>query len=384
MIYADYNGSAPLHPEVKKFLANRLQNGPYANPNTLHSLGTKVHSAMEKCRFICAEVLGAKPEQIIFNSGASEGISTIFHHELEKRKDGRNIIVISSLEHSAVLNSAKYYEEKGYTLKIIPAHVNGQIDFNQFEQVMKSSGDKVALVSIMAANNETGVIQPTLKIAKMTHEYGAKYFSDSTQYIGKAQFNFEQSEMDYAVLSGHKVGALVGSGLILVKNAVGFTPLIHGGGQENGFRGGTQNYIGIETLAVALNAFRAELTHLENVRKTRLAFEEKIKKDFSEVVIIGESSERLAGTSLISYPGIHGQAVQIELESVDIFVSTSSACSDNEPVTSKVLLAMGISETVGRSVIRISFGLNNAEANYDSLYRGLILAYNKLKKIQSF
>jgi cysteine desulfurase len=384
MIYADYNGSAPLNEDVKKFLIDRLANGPFANPNTLHSLGSKIFSAMEKCRMITAQVLGAKAEQIIYNSGASEGITSIFHHELDSRNDGRNVIVISSLEHSAVLNSAKYYEQKGYKLFIIPALTNGLIDTTFFSQLMKDVGEKVALVAVMAANNETGVLQPMNEIVKITHQYGAKIFSDTTQFIGKAEFSFEQSQLDYAVLSGHKVGALIGIGLILAKIPIAIKPLIQGGGQERGFRGGTQNYIGIETLAIALHSFSQDKYKLKELENERLDFEKKIKNDFHELVIIGDDSPRLAGTTLLSFPGIHGQAVQIELESQNIFVSTSSACSDNEPASSRVLKSMGISETVGRSVVRISFGLNNAKTNYDSLYHGLVLAYNKLKKIQSF
>jgi cysteine desulfurase len=384
MIYADYNGSAPLNDDVKKFLIDRLENGPFANPNTLHSLGSKIFSAMEKCRIITAQALGATPEQIIYNSGASEGITTIFHHELDSREDERNVIIISSLEHSAVVNSAKYYERKGYKLITIPAKVDGIVDLEVFKEVMKNEGQKVALVSLMAANNETGVLQPIHEVTKISHSFGAKIFSDTTQFIGKSEFSFEESELDYAVLSGHKVGALIGIGLILVKNPIAFEPLIQGGGQERGFRGGTQNYVGIETLAIALHSFSQNKMKLKEVEIERKNFESKIKKDYKDVVIIGDSSPRLAGTTLISFPGIHGQAVQIELESQNIFVSTSSACSDNEPASSRVLKSMGVSETVGRSVVRISFGLNNAKANYDSLYHSLVLAYNKLKKIQSF
>lgn len=384
MIYADYNGSAPLNDEVKKYLLNRIQNGPFANPNTIHSQGVKVKNAMEKCREICASHLGAKKEQIIFNSGASEGISTIFHHELEKRSDKRNMILISAIEHSAVLNSAKYYQEKGYELIINPVDKDGVLNWNFYEETLKLKGEKIALVSIMAANNETGVIQPWEKACELAHQYGICFFSDTTQYIGKTFFNFFESKLDYAVLSGHKVGALIGSGLILIKNPSGFKPLIQGGGQEFGTRGGTQNFIAIESLAVALDEFSKNKNLLEEQKLKREEFEAKIKKDFPQVVIVGEKAKRLPGTTLIAFPGIHGQAVQIELESSNIFVSTSAACSDNEPVTSRVLKSMNTSDAVGRGVIRISFGLKAYEIGYESLYSHLKSAYNKLSKIQSF
>lgn len=387
MIYADYNGSAPICDEVKKFLINRLeQNGPYANPNTIHSIGVKIKGAMEKCRGLCAEVLGADPRQVIFLSGASEGISTIFHSVLDgiTPTSKRKMIIISAIEHSAVLNTARYWEEKGYDLKIIPVTSDGVVEINEIENLINTHKETIALISIMAANNETGVIQPIENITKLATIYQIPVFSDTTQFIGKTQFHFKNSNLDFAVLSGHKVGALVGSGLILVKNPEKLRPLLHGGGQENGLRGGTQNYIANETLAVALKDFEKTMSQLAKQQECRLAFEQKIRKAFPSVVVVGDRASRLAGTTLIAYPGIHGQAVQIELESQNIFVSTSSACSDNEPVTSKVLRAMKVHDDIGRGVIRISLGVKDFEQNYEAIYNGLTKAYDKLKRIQSF
>ena len=161
-------------------------------------------------------------------------------------------------------------------------------------------------------------------------------------------------------------------------------PLIIGGGQEKGHRGGTQNYLGNETLAVALTTLEKNFVNIEALTKKRMEFENKIKMTFPEVVIIGEKSPRLATTTYISYPGIHGQAVQIELEAMDIFVTTSSACSDNMPITSKVLKAMGIKDDIGRGVVRISLCLNSPLSYYDSLADALTKAYTKLAKVKSF
>jgi cysteine desulfurase len=177
---------------------------------------------------------------------------------------------------------------------------------------------------------------------------------------------------------------MTGTGILLVKNPEALAPLIIGGGQEKGHRGGTQNYIGNETLAVALTSIEKSFANIGSLAEKRLEFEEKIKSSFPEVVILGESAARLATTTYISYPGIHGQAVQIELESLDIFVTTSSACSDNMPVTSKVLKAMGIEDHIGRGVVRISLCLNSPLSCYDQLADALIKAYAKLTKVKSF
>ncbi len=384
MIYADFNGSSLLNPEVRDYLRTRLVDGPFANPNAIHCLGQQINAAIEKCRRTCAKSLGAQPAQIIFNSGSSEGISHVFFSILNCKSQKKKVIITSSIEHSAVVNAVNYYAEQGYQLETIPVDKNGVLQLDVFKQTIQKHQDNIALVSIMAANNETGVIQPYKDVAAICSAEKIPYFSDTTQFIGKEEFNFEESGIDYAVLSGHKVGALIGSGILLVKKPTQLRPFIFGGGQEKGFRGGTQNYIGIETLAIALKSFDENKSKLVNCKKNREAFEKKVKESFPNVIILGEKANRLASTSLISFPGIHGQGVQIELESEDIFVTTSSACSDNEPTTSKVLKAMGVQDDIGRGVVRISLCLGNDEKSYQEIFNALSHAYQKLGKIENF
>jgi cysteine desulfurase len=385
MIYADYNGSAPLHQEVREYLSSRINQGPYANPNAIHSIGKKMLFGLEKCRRICANALGCEPNQIIFNSGSSEGISHVFHSILDQAnpKD-KKYIITSGIEHSAVVQACHYYAQKGFEVYKVKTLKNGQVDLKDFENFVKTHEGKIAMVSIMAANNETGVIQPWREISKICNAQGIPFFSDTTQYIGKIDFNFEESGMDFAVLSGHKIGALIGSGCILAKDPTKLSSFIFGGGQEQGKRGGTQNYIGAETMAVALDSFTKSKSHLNDLTDYRLKFEKDIKAKYPEAIIIGEEAPRLASTTLIALPGVHGQAVQIELEARDIFVTTSSACSDNEPETSKVLKSMGIDDSVGRGVVRISLCCGSKQEHYDSIRDALLEVYGKLKKIASF
>ena len=384
MIYADYNGSAPLLKPVREYLKKRLDTDLYANPNAIHSIGQKVTGGIEKCRGIIAEVLGCYPDQVIFNSGASEGISHILHSLLDI-KTSKNIIITSHIDHAVVPSALKYYEkERGYELKFVAVDSSGVADLKDLTNLLATHKGKIALVTIMAANNETGVIQPFTEMAKLCRTEGVEFFSDTTQLIGKGEFNFEKSGLDYAVCSGHKLGALTGSGFILVKEPTKLKPLVFGSTQEHGLRGGTQNYLGIETLAIALKDFQENSSKLKNLEALRLKFESKMKSHFPEVVIVGDKAPRLAGTTLIGYPGIHSQAVQIELESNDIFVTTSAACTDNQPETSKVLEAMGITDEVGRGVIRISTSYTHTEADYEKLGNALLAAYQKLKKIKSF
>jgi cysteine desulfurase len=164
MIYADFNGSSLPLPEVIEHLTNRLQKGPFGNPNAIHSLGQKLNAGLSKCRRHCSKVLGCEANQIVFNSGASEGISHVFFSVLNKKKIEKKHIIISSIEHSAVINAAKYYEDYGYTLHYLGVDGNGVVKIDELKSLLEKHKDDVALVSVMAANNETGVIQPYREI----------------------------------------------------------------------------------------------------------------------------------------------------------------------------------------------------------------------------
>ncbi len=383
MIYADYNGSSPLIPEVVQYLERRLRSHLFANPNAIHSMGQKINTGIEKCREIIAEVVECHPDQLIFTSGSSEGISTIFKSILSKTAFTKKKIVLSSVEHAAVLKVADYYkDEEGFEIISVPVSREGIIDLDFLQETIRKEKDHIALVCIMYANNETGVIQPIDEIASLVKKYLIPFISDTTQVIGKHTYSFEKSGLDYAVASSHKFGALIGSGFIIAKNPTTISPIIFGGGQEKGLRGGTQNYLAIETMAIALKTFKDKQVNFEKLNELRFIFEKKLKDEFTEIVIFSHHSPRLIGTSLIAFPGIHGQALQIELESQDIFVTTSAACSDNQPETSHVLKSMKVSDEIGRGVIRISLGIDQDEVDYEKIFQAIKKSYKKLKKIQ--
>lgn len=384
MIYADYNGSAPLLPAVKEYLKKRLDSSLFGNPNAIHSLGAKLLTGIEKSRQIIADAMGCWADQIIFNSGSSEGVSTIFHSLLENNPGKKSVIIASPVEHAIVNLCLDHYAQKGYQIIYLQCDQNGVISLDHLATLLNELNSSVAMITVMAANNETGILQPFREISKIAQSFQIPFFSDTTQVMGKEDFNFRESGMDYAVCSGHKLGALPGTGFIIAKDPTTLRPLIFSKSHEKGLRGGTQNYLGIETLAVALKDFSENKSKLSHLREARIHFEKEIKLHFPEVVIIGDSGPRLSGTTLISYPGIHGQAVQIELESNDIFVTTSAACSDNQPETSDALKALGVEDNIGRGVIRISLSYRQGQEEYSALTRSLKQAYTKLKKIQSF
>ena len=385
MIYADYNGSAPLLPCVKDYLKRRLETDLFANPNAIHSMGQKIFSGIEKCREVISKSVGCFPDQIFFNSGSSEGISHILFSCLEYAPKNKKIIITSGIEHAVIPSALKFYEERrGFQIKKVDVNQDGIIELESLYKLIHEFKSSIALVTIMAANNETGALQPIREISQLCRENEILFFSDTTQLIGKGDFDFEDSGIDFAVCSGHKVGALTGSGFILAKNPTLLRSYIFGSHQERGLRGGTQNYMAIETLAVALDDFMKNKNQLPLLEEARKKFEAELKKEFPDCRIIGENAQRLAGTSLISYPGIHGQAIQIELESHNIFVTTSAACSDNQPETSHVLKEMKIEDDIGRGVIRLSLSYHQNQNDYEMILKALSQAFDKLKKIKAY
>ena len=381
-LYADNNGSSQLLPEVKDYLLSRLTSGPFANPSSIHSLGQSISLGLSKCRKIIADAIKCDTEQIIFTSCASESISQIFHSVLTS--SSKKIILSSQIEHAATVEALKYYEQLGFKIAYINTKRDGTVDLEHYKSLLELHNSNIALVCVIAANNETGVIQPYKSIGALAHDNDLLFFSDTTQVIAKLDFSFEDSNIDFAVASSHKMGALVGSGLLLTKEVYLLKSIIFGGGQEKHKRGGTENYIAIETMALSLQIFDQNKIALDSCEVLKEKFEKNILKSYPQVTIIGESAPRLACTSLLSFPGIHGQAVQIELEAHNIFVTTSSACGDNEPETSHVLKAMGCSDTVGRGVIRLSFSANMTSDQFQTLEIALINIYKKLDLIKGY
>ena len=382
MIYADANGSLPLLPEVRDYLATRIPSQLWGNPNAIHSLGSQIKGGMDKCRELVGDVLGANPTQVIWNSGSSESCSTVLQHVLLPMKTGKTIIYSSPIEHAAIGAALEHYKNVwGHELRYMPVSVDGLVDESWLASELDGNHHRCAMITCMAVNNETGVMQPWEKIRDLSKKYQVPFFCDTTQLIGRMPFHFNESGLDWAMASGHKLGALPGSGFLLARDPGALKPLVWGGGQESGLRGGTQNYLGVETLAVALQTLPAKLARIPQLNAWRKNLEAGLP---SGTVVIGAKHERLPGTMLIGCPGVHGQGVQIELESQDIFVTTSAACSDNEPATSKVLRAMKIDDILGRSVIRASLSLSASESEYQTLLASLKTAYAKLNRIKAY
>lgn len=371
-LYADFNASAPLCDSVKAFLRERLESPDFANPNAAHVLGRNIYKNMERVRRKVGEVLNCEPRQVIFNSGSSEGIANVFFSIfMDEVYPVKKKILISNMEHSAPIDNANYYAKKfNQEVVMVPARPNGETDV-EFIQQQLESGDDITLVCAMAANNETGVIQPYEAIGKLCEAKGVPFLCDTTQLIGKAPFDFGNSHITYAMASGHKFGSMLGSGFIMTKDPSKITSMVKGGGQEKGLRCGTQNYLAIESMEPTLNNFDKLFSHMDKMAKARDEFEAKILEKHPEVMIFGKESRRVPTTTYMAKKGTVGGMVRDKLEKEGVYITTSSACSDASDNISKVLKAMNVEPAYAAGALRISLCLSCPPEKYNDLFEAV-------------
>lgn len=358
-IYLDNNATTPMHEDVIEAVheANIL----FGNASSMHSYGREAAMAIEESRKALASLIDCDPSSIVFTSGASESNNTVFNIFRERIDLGskRNRIVTTTIEHPSINELVKYLKNLGYKVDECPVDGSGRVD----PEVMKTYlGEDVALVSVMAGNNEIGTIQPVKEIAQLAHEVGAYMHTDATQAIGKIPVSMRSWDVDYLSLSGHKFYGPKGIGVLAVKPKAPHTPLVHGGHQEGGKRAGTYNTASIVGIGVA--AALAE-RDLEEESKKLWALREMLRVGIEEripnVVVNGNQEHCLPGTLDVSFPHAEGESILLYLDMEGIMVSTGSACASGSLEPSYVLLASGVDIELAHGSIRFSFGRYNTE-----------------------
>lgn len=362
IVYMDNNGTTRMADEVKKAVdeAENL----YGNASSMHGLGRDAKALIEKARGQIRALVGTKDGTIVFNSGASESNNTvlnIFRDRIDAGIDGRDRIIVSTIEHPSIIETVKYLRSKGYKIDECPVDHIGKIRMDELEKLM---GKDVALVSVMTGNNEVGTIQPVAEIAKLAHKWGAYMHTDATQAIGKIPVEMDAWGADYLSCSGHKFYGPKGVGVLAVRKGAPYTPFLHGGHQENGLRAGTYNTADIVGIGVAadlalknLQAEHDKLWHLrEELRKGLVA-------GIPDVVVNGPTEEKdvLPGTLDMSFPCAEGESILLYLDLEGIEVSTGSACASGSLEPSYVLLACGLPVELAHGSIRFSLGRYNTE-----------------------
>ena len=349
MIHLDANASTGMLPEVLEAMLPWLRDGQ-ANPSGAYGAARLARAAIEHARGQVAEWIGAEPDEIIFTGGGTESVNTALHSM--DRLVGTGTAVVSAIEHSAVLRCA---EDLPRQVKYAPVHPDGRLDLERFAALLPGA----AMVSVMAANNETGVLQPLREVCTMARERGVPVHSDAIQAAGKIELHVRQLGVDFLSLSAHKFHGPKGMGALYVRRGIRFFPFLKGGSQENGRRGGTENTAGIVAMGAAAAAMRGRGQDHTALRLMRDSFENKLLNELPGVAINGDPVHRLPNTSHLSFEGCEAVDLIQLLDEAGIECSAGSACMAGKIRPSHVQLAMGLDGARGRSSLRFSFSVLN-------------------------
>lgn len=369
MIYLDANATTPVDPAVLEVMMPFWRENP-ANASASYAAGRKARKAVEAARDQVAALIGGEAREIVFTSGATESINAV-HASVRHLWPEKRLLITTKTEHAAGLECAERWEHHGGEVRRLGADRHGLIDLAELREALQSND--AALVSVLWANNETGVIQPMAEIAALAHEHGALVHADAVQMIGKAPL---VAKVDFMSLSGHKFHAPKGIGALFVSQRVRFEPLIIGGGQEGGRRSGTENVPGIVGLGKA-----AELAMSACSSELRDAFEAQMVSEWPQAVIHGVRTPRLPNTSSLCFPGIDAAGMLILLDQVGVACSAGSACHTASLHPSHVLEAMGYEARHAASTLRFSFSRMNTMAEVTEAVAKVLQAARKLREL---
>jgi cysteine desulfurase len=349
--YLDYNASAPLRAEARAAFVAALDVS--GNPSSVHAEGRAVRSIVERAREQLARLVNASPSEIVFTSGATEANNCVM-------AGGWDVICVSAIEHDSVLAPAR---SSGARLASLPVAPSGVVDVDAAAALLgraRQRSERV-LVSLMAASNETGVVQPAAEVAALAREVGATMHVDAVQAPGRMAIDFKALGVDALVLSAHKMGGPRGVGALVVRDGATLPAFVAGGGQERRRRGGTENVAGIAGFGAAAEAVLSDASAAERMHKLRVKLEEGVVRATPKAVIIGGEAQRIANTSCIALPGARAETLVIKLDLEGIAVSAGAACSSGKVGTSHVLEAMGLAPEIARAAIRVSIGPQTSE-----------------------
>lgn len=364
MIYLDHNATTKVPAAVMEAIMPLM--GESLNPSSVHKQGRQAKALLENSRQEIANMLAAGDDyKLSFTSSGTEANNLVLNNFL----DGD--IFISAIEHSSVYNYSKLYSN----IHIVGVDQDGVVDLDDLDKKLAQSTNSKKLVSVMLANNETGVVQPIGKISQLARQHNAYTHSDAVQAVGKMELNINDLGVDFLSISGHKFGGLIGAGAVIYPSDFSLKPDLIGGGQEQGMRSGTENLLAIRSMALAAQLVQKDLlkrtSHLRNLRDQ---FEERLISACPQIIIAGQKADRLPNTSLIVNPSKSSETQLISLDMAGIAVSAGSACSSGRISKSHILSAMGFSDKDARSGIRVSFGVDNSAADIEHF----LTTYSKL------
>lgn len=379
-IYLDNNATTQVAPEVLEEMMPYFTTF-YGNPSSMHTFGGNVGKKVREARIKLADLIGADPEEIVFTSCGTESDSTALWAALRSNPQKRHVIV-SKVEHPAVKNLAEYLEHNDYRVTHVPVDNKGHLDLNQ---LYGNLSEETAIVSLMWANNETGVIFPVQEVAAQVKKRGALFHTDAVQAAGKVPINMAENHIDMLSISGHKLHAPKGIGALYVRKGTKFSPFLLGGHQERGRRGGTENVAAIVGLGKAAELAAARMEE-ENtrVRALRDKLEKGLLESIPNAMVNGDQEQRLPNTTSIAFEFVEGESILLMLDEFSICASSGSACTSGSLEPSHVLRAMDVPFTAAHGSIRFSLSVYNTEDEVDLVLEKLPPIIHRLRKMSPF
>ncbi len=349
--YLDWNATAPVRPEAAAAVVAALS--ATGNPSSVHRAGREARRVLSDARDAVAALVHARADEVVFTSGGSEANALALTGFPGRR------VLISAIEHDSVRGNAPDAE-------IIPVLADGCVDLATLDRLL-GADPRPALVSVMFANNETGVVQDVAAVARIAHEAGALFHCDAIQAAGKIAVDFAALDVDLMALSAHKLGGPMGSGVLVVRSGLALRPSLRGGGQERRLRAGTENLPGIAGFGAAAGAAKASLAAYAAIAKLRDAAQQRLCALAPDAAVFGAEAPRLPNTLCIAMPGVASSTQVIALDLAGVMVSAGAACSSGKVTRSHVLDAMGVAPALAESAIRISLGWTTSTADIDQL-----------------
>jgi cysteine desulfurase len=379
-IYVDNNATTRVAPEVLDVMLPYL-NERYGNPSSMHSFGGNVAHKIKEARAKVASLINASPDEIMFTSCGTESDSTAIHAAISSVPDKKHIIT-SRVEHPAVKNLFEHLSKKGFRVTFVPVDRKGMLDL---DYLYNNLTDDTAIVSIMWANNETGMIFPVQELSQVIKNKGIVFHTDAVQAVGKLPIDVSKSEIDMLSISGHKIHAPKGIGALYVRKGTRFSPFLIGGHQEGGRRGGTENVayiIGIGKASELAATHMGEM--VTRVEKLRDKLENELLKRIPNAIINGDTENRLPNTTSISFEYVEGESILLMMDELGICASSGSACTSGSLEPSHVLRAMGVPFTAAHGSIRFSLGIYSTEEEIDFIVEKLPPIIENLRTMSPF
>ncbi len=364
MIYLDHNATTPVRPEARDAVIAALSET--GNASSMHMAGRAARRRIEDAREVVGRFIGARAQDVVFTSGGTEANNQAL------RGCGRARQIVSAIEHDSVLAAA------GPDADILPVDGNGVVDLERLAAMLAERGEDT-VVSVMLANNETGVLQPVSDVVRLAHDAGALVHVDAVQAVGKMAVSFAETGADMMTISGHKLGAPAGVGALVLRPGLQLDRLICGGGQERRQRAGTENISSISGLSAALDVLSEDLNWVSVALDARNHLETRLLQSGYDVQIFGGQSERLATTCCFGVDGIEAERLLMALDLEGLAVSSGSACSSGKVAPSHVLSAMGVAEGVAKSAVRVSFGWTSQPDDGERFFEGWMRVIGRMR-----